>query len=92
MFISLRWELFNGKIPPNSLILIRTGWGDKFSNPVEFLGTKKNDGVLAFPGLGLSAAKFLAIERFVYGVGVDTVSVDPGYTNVTENWLNLLLY
>jgi kynurenine formamidase len=49
---------------------------------VAFLGTDKNDGKLYFPGVGLSAAKFLANERFVYGVGVDTVSVDPGYSDV----------
>lgn len=41
-------------------------------------------GQLSFPGFGESAAKFLAVERAVRGVGVDVISIDPGNQNVVS--------
>lgn len=32
-----------------------------------------------------SAAKFLAVERAVRGVGVDVISIDPGNQNVVSS-------
>jgi len=33
---------------------------------------------LNFPGYGLAAGRYLAVERQVSGIGIDTLSIDPG--------------
>jgi kynurenine formamidase len=63
-------------------VLVKTGWGRKWSNPNEFLGIK-SDGTLSFPGIGLSASKFLVNERGIWGLGIDVVSLDIGQTTVS---------
>jgi kynurenine formamidase len=44
----------------------------------------KDGNQLAFPGLSIQAAQFLADERMIYGYGIDALSVDPGSTTVFE--------
>jgi kynurenine formamidase len=101
-----RWESKNGQIPPGSIVLLRTGWGSRWHNTTLFRGTEnapkpdvdadevnimddKMD--LNFPGFDGSAARFLAVERQVIGVGIDTLSIDAGTSEVPRS-LSFLSY
>ena len=70
------WESRNGKLKPGCLFVMNTGWYKKFSNPHEYVNQDK-EGVLHFPGFSPAAAKLL-VERQVAGIGIDTLSLDPG--------------
>jgi kynurenine formamidase len=69
------WEKTNGKIPPASWLLLRTGWS-KRTNAAEYINVKE-DGPHT-PGWAPEASEFLARERNVLGVGVETVGTDAG--------------
>lgn len=74
------WERRFGRITDNSIVLIRTGWGKYWPNRKLYLGsdTPGDTANLHFPGISKEAAEFLANERKVDGVGVDTASLDYG--------------
>ncbi len=74
------WESKYGKIEEGTIVLIRTGWGVKWSDAKSYLGTNDLQDPLSlhFPGLSPSAAEFLARKRQVRGVGIDTASIDHG--------------
>ena len=72
------WEAEHGEIPARCLVIARTGWHQKWSDPVEFLGNAAHDQDLHFPGFGEDAAEFLLAQRQVAGLGIDTHGVDPG--------------
>jgi kynurenine formamidase len=69
------WEKSNGKIPPASWLLLRTGWS-KRTSAAEYINAKE-DGPHT-PGWAPEASEFLARERGVLGVGVETVGTDAG--------------
>ena len=74
------WEKSNGQIPDAAIVLVRTGWGRFWPDRKNYLGSDvpKDTANLHFPGLSREAAEFLARERKVDGVGIDTASIDPG--------------
>ena len=76
------WELQQGTIPAGSVVLLFTGWQDKWDNPAAYLGLTTPDvesgGGLHFPGFGLAAAQWLLRERNIAGIGIDTAGVDGG--------------
>lgn len=69
------WEKSNGKISPASWVLLRTGWSAR-TNAAEYINVKE-DGPHT-PGWAPEASEFLARERDVLGVGVETVGTDAG--------------
>jgi kynurenine formamidase len=69
------WEKSNRKIPPASWLLLRTGWS-KRTNVADYINVKE-DGPHT-PGWVPEASEFLARERNVLGVGVETVGTDAG--------------
>ncbi|HEX6999190.1 MAG TPA: cyclase family protein [Gammaproteobacteria bacterium] len=71
-----RWEAVHGRIPEGSLVIMRTGWHERFDDPAAYVNADA-DGVMHFPGFGESAARLL-IERGVTAIGIDTLSIDPG--------------
>jgi kynurenine formamidase len=71
------WEARNGEIPPQSLVILYTGWQERWHRPSAFLNTDA-DGVYHFPGFGAEAANFLVGDRQVKGLGTDTHGIDPG--------------
>jgi kynurenine formamidase len=71
------WEAANGQIAAGSVVILFTGWQDKWNDPAAFIG-EDADGVLHWPGFGAEAAAFLVTERGVVGLGTDTHGVDPG--------------
>lgn len=71
------WEAANGRIANGSILLIRTGWGERWANPKKYLNADEG-GVLHFPGVSVELATYLAKYRDVSGVGIDTLSIDHG--------------
>lgn len=76
------WESEHGAIPAGAILLLRTGWGERYGDPEAYLGTAERgaDAVarLHFPGLDPDAARWLVENRDVAAVGIDTPSIDRG--------------
>jgi kynurenine formamidase len=70
----LEWEKAHGRIPNNAWVLLHSGWsrrtGDAYLNEAA-------DGAHS-PGWHPEASRFLAYERDILGVGVETVGTDAG--------------
>ncbi|PIV25991.1 MAG: cyclase [Anaerolineae bacterium CG03_land_8_20_14_0_80_58_20] len=86
----LAWEKEHGKIPAGSVVLLYTGWQEKWNDPKAFFN-EDADGGLHFPGFDGATTRFLLDERKIAGVGIDTHGADPGQdtsyatnTQVTE--------
>jgi kynurenine formamidase len=71
----LAWEEQHGRIPAGAWVLLRTDWS-KRTDSAAFLNVGE-DGPHS-PGFHQSASAFLAHERDVLGVGVETVGTDAG--------------
>lgn len=71
------FEADHGEIPPHSWVLIYTGWA-QYSNDHEKFFNVGEDGQPHTPGTSVEASKFLANERDILGVGVETVGTDAG--------------
>jgi kynurenine formamidase len=71
----LAWEAEHGQIPPRAWLLMRTDWS-KRSDRAAFLNAGP-DGPHT-PGFMPDCVRFLAHERDVLGVGVETVGTDAG--------------
>jgi kynurenine formamidase len=71
------WESQNGEIPSGAVVMAYTGWDDRWNSPKAFRNAGA-DGVPHFPGFSLEAAQFLVKSRGSVGLGIDTMSMDPG--------------
>ena len=69
------WETAHGHIPAGAWVLLRTGWSARTSRE-EFLNVR-DDGPHS-PGFAKACSEFLAHERDVLGVGVETIGTDAG--------------
>ncbi len=82
------WESRHGPIPPGAILLLRTGWGERWPDPVRVLGTdlKGPEAVpeLHFPGLSPEAAQWLVENREIDAIGIDTPSIDFGQSATFE--------
>ena len=76
------WEVENGPLPDDVIILFRTGHGKHWPNAEKYLGTTKkgDEGVaeLHFPGIDPELAQWLVDNRKVKAIGIDTPSIDYG--------------
>jgi kynurenine formamidase len=75
------WEKKHGRIPPRSWVLIRTDWSKRTTSEA-FLNAKE-DGSHT-PGFDPKCVPFLAKERDILGVGVETVGTDAGQAHGFE--------
>lgn len=73
----LAWEKKNGEIAPGSLVLLHTGWENKWLDKKAFLN-RDPQGNMHFPGFSYDATEFLLEQRQIAGLGTDTHGVDPG--------------
>jgi len=71
-----QWEQEHGRLPSGGWLLLRTGWS-KRGGREEFLGLRA-DGSSHSPGFHPSCSAYLAQERDILGVGVETVGTDAG--------------
>ena len=69
------WESRYGRLPAGAWLLVRSGWSKRKSRE-EFLGLQA-DGSHS-PGFHPSCSAYLAKERDILGVGVETVGTDAG--------------
>jgi kynurenine formamidase len=78
----LGWEDEHGPLPEGAIVLLRTGFGAFWPDRERYMGTSERgeEAVpkLHFPGLHADAAHWLATQRDVRAVGLDTPSIDHG--------------
>jgi len=89
-----QWEQRHGRIRDESIVLVRTGWSSRWPDKQRYLGTTKTGAAgvaeLHFPGIDSSAARWLAAERRVKAVGIDTPSIDYGQSKTFDTHRILL--
>jgi kynurenine formamidase len=84
-----RYERRHGRIPKGALVCMDSGWAAKIDDPVEYKGSPSYPGY-HFPGFSLDAAMWLAEQRDITGIGVDTLSLDPGDSTTFPVHVNFL--
>lgn len=73
-----QWEREYGLIPTGAWVLLRTGWS-KYTERATFLGERDGGSPSSHsPGFHGDCSTFLAKERAILGVGVETVGTDAG--------------
>ena len=70
------WEAKHGVVPEGSLVFVATGWDQFWPDRARYM--REANGVKHFPGLAVDAANYLAHDRRVAAVGIDTPSIDHG--------------
>jgi len=87
------WEATNGIIPDNSIVLLNTGYAKYWPDRLKYMGTNKagESGVqeLHFPGLHPKAANWLAKNRNISAIGLDTPSIDYGQSKLFKAHVTL---
>lgn len=71
------WEKKYGRLPKGAAVFMYSGWEAKIKDAKAFINMDGTN-TMHFPGFSSEAATFLARERDVVGIGVDTISLDPG--------------
>ena len=83
------WEKRNGKIPPGTIVLLRTGFGKFYPDRKKYLGTEERGAEavakLHFPGLDPVAARWITTNRSIKAIGLDTASIDYGQSTLFES-------
>ncbi len=75
-----QWEDQYGTIPPGAWVLLRTAWSER--QGAAYLNIDERGGHT--PGWTAECSLFLAMERDVIGVGVETVGTDAGQAATFE--------
>ena len=90
----LTWEAEHGELPDGGILLVRTGWGERWGERTAYLGTSRTGpeavADLHFPGIGEEAARWLVGNRGIVAVGIDTPSIDRGQS--TDFRAHVVLY
>jgi kynurenine formamidase len=73
----LNWEQQHRFIEPGNIIILYTGWQEKWDDEGAFFN-RDDRGICHFPGFGKATTQFLLKERLIAGVATDTHGVDPG--------------
>jgi kynurenine formamidase len=81
------WEKAHGSLN-GTIVIVRTDYSKRWPDAARYLGTaERGEGAvpkLHFPGLHPDAAKWLAANRAVKAVGIDTASLDFGQSTLFE--------
>lgn len=70
------WENQFEKIPESAIVIMYSGWQNRWNTPIEY--RNEYNGICHFPGFSADAIKWLLVNRDINGIGVDTLSFDPG--------------
>jgi kynurenine formamidase len=73
----LAWERAHGAIPAGAAVFLHTGWEARSGDPRRFVNADA-EGTMHFPSFSEEAVAFLLSERNISGIGIDTLSIDPG--------------
>ena len=73
------WESAHGPIRAGSIVLVRSGWAERWPDRLRYLGddTPGDASNLHFPGISREAAEWM-VGREIGAVGIDTASIDHG--------------
>ena len=75
-----RFEKRHGRIPPGSVVFVRSDWSERWPDPV--LST-----LTEFPGVSLDALQFLHLRRHILFHGHEPLDTDSTPTLEGEAWL-----
>ncbi len=70
------WQGSFGQLPPQSFVLVETGWSRHWDRPRAYLGSEGSK--MHFPGVSKMAAELLAHDYHLAGIGIDTAGIDGG--------------
>ena len=88
------WEKENNRIPDNTIILFRTGYGQYYPDREKYFGTPKTGmeaiPELHFPGILPETTQWLVEKRTIKALGLDTPSLDYGQSKVFKTHQILL--
>jgi kynurenine formamidase len=83
------WEEEHGEIGDGAIVVVHTGHGRLYGDKKRYLGRPSGETFpdndtdhLHFPGVSSEAATWLVKNRRIIGLGIDTPSIDPGYSRV----------
>lgn len=83
------WEQKHGRIEPDAIVLIRTGFSRHWPDAGRYLGTTERGAgavpKLHFPGLHPDAAAWFVANRPIKAIGIDTASIDYGQSTLFES-------
>lgn len=71
------YERRHGRIPDRALVCMNSGWAAKVDDGNAFRGGAGFPD-LNFPGFSVDATDWLTAKRDLVGIGLDTMSLDPG--------------
>ncbi|MGE5765172.1 MAG: cyclase family protein [Mycobacterium leprae] len=74
------WERRHGRIPPGSVVFVRSDWSRRWPDPKLATLTK-------FPGVSLAALQFLHLQRHILFHGHEPLDTDSTPTLKGEAWL-----
>src|SRR5438093_1000438 len=81
------WERVHGAVPQGAIVLLLTGWGNRWPDRARYLGTTRTGAAavpeLHFPGIAPETARWLVARR-VHAVGLDTPSLDYGQSTTFD--------
>jgi len=87
------WEANHQSSLQEKILLLHTGYAQHWSSRKKYLGTEATGRAavrdLHFPGLDPAAATWLATQRHVKLVGIDTASIDHGPSRDFASHVNL---
>jgi kynurenine formamidase len=82
-------ERRDGPIPADAIVLLRTGFSRRWPDAARYLGTAERGPAavaqLHFPGLHPDTARWLAANRQLRAIGIDTASIDYGQSTQYES-------
>lgn len=83
------WEEKHSRQLVNVIVLIRTGFGRHWPDRKRYMGTdergKEAVAKLHFPGLHPDGARWLAENRMIKAIGIDTPSIDFGQSTLFQS-------
>ena len=83
------YERGHGRIKRGSIVAMNSGWDARAGSEAAYRNADAS-GVSHFPGFAGDAVAWLIDEREIAGIGVDTLSLDPGNATVFAAHLTLL--
>ena len=83
------FERGNGRIPRGAVVAMNSGWAARSTSVAAYRNIGA-DGLQHFPGFSKAAVGWLLEERDIAGIGVDTLSLDPGRSQTFDAHVTLL--
>jgi kynurenine formamidase len=83
------FERRRGRIRRGAVVAMNSGWAARSSSVAAYRNVGA-DGLQHFPGFSKAAVEWLLEERDIAGIGVDTLSLDPGRSQTFDAHVTLL--